>query len=129
MERENRLNIFDRIVGGFYELLDMTLYRSKTDNIGFGAKEHAVLLAWLVHSMYAQIICNHIWKLFFHKVVPFYLVIIIAVLLLVAHYIVYIRNKRLSEIISQKKSSNCNIAISIFIMVIYVAILIYLLIK
>ena len=99
MEMENRLNIFDKIVLGFYDLLNLTLYRSKTNSVGFGAKEHAVLFSWFAYSLNIFVLFKLINPDFL-KYSNWYIAFIVFItIVLVVNVYLFLTKKRLKRMI------------------------------
>ncbi len=110
------LKIFDAFILGWYYLLRNTVYlhRDRNSEAAIGPKEHSLFILFLVLLVDLFSVLNYFnAKLFLSTVNPI-LVLLIAITLFIAIYIVYIKHGRVKRITLVKSTNNKIIAYIVF---------------
>ena len=109
--------VFDTIIMGFYILLEQTIYRNSA-KIGFGAKDHSMLLSSFLYSLNLYVIFSLFWNNFFVLQFNFNLFIIITIGIFISNYFFYLKRKRIDKLIASNWSTKRK-TISVFLIILY----------
>ncbi|MCH7403866.1 hypothetical protein ACFOUP_08840 [Belliella kenyensis] len=95
------MNFINVIYLGWYHILDKTVYLYGRENDGFGLKEHAFCIAFLLHGINIWSLTRFILIKCFNMTSNLYLSLFILVSILLLGYFSFLKNKADNIIISE----------------------------
>lgn len=105
------MNVADLIFWGWYKILDNTIYINRTEDDGFGPREHSFLLAFLVHAINIWTFFRFIIAKYFLASVPLSLSVTLVIGVFAIGYLSYIRSGRWNKIVTYTTSTSKTILV------------------
>lgn len=96
------MNFLNIIYWGWYHILDKTVYLYGRNNGGFGLREHAFFVSFLLHIINLWTLVRYIFIKYFEKTTDLYIPIFISLIVFTLGYFKFLRNKKADLIISSE---------------------------
>ena len=126
--REKKMNPFDILFWGWYQISDRTIYSLAYERDVIGPRVHSYFVTFLVHGINVWTFVSYLVAKYLGVGIPLYVSLFLALLIFGIGYLIYLRGSRASKIIM----SNVNTAKAVFFVVLsltYVVVSIYLMFK
>ncbi|MEM8568866.1 MAG: hypothetical protein AAGF85_20575 [Bacteroidota bacterium] len=116
--------VLDIIFFGWYQILDKTIYASKTVDDGIGPKEHSFFITFLLHGINIYTVLRYVFIEYYGKPVELSISLPIAATVFVLGYFIYYKKKRVDKVIAYKMSA-LQVILSLILTLVYTVATVY----